>query len=113
MIAMETLLETLETLSLKVPLPEVKAAEVLASPLDVFKTYLAKTLADIAACDIQIAYKAIQWPNNIFNGDLAVILPKLRPGAKADDVAVELTEKVCLILSPSRQSCASHIPLIN
>jgi arginyl-tRNA synthetase len=93
---MESLEESLGSLSLSVPIPETEAADVLANPLDVCRTYLAQIMADIAGCDIDAAYKSIQWPNNIFNGDLAVILPKLRPGAKADALAVELMEKVCL-----------------
>jgi arginyl-tRNA synthetase len=92
---MEALEQSLGSLSLSVPIPEVRVAEVLANPLDVCRTYLAQILAEIAGCDIDAAYRSIQWPNNIFNGDLAVILPKLRPGAKADALAVELMEKVC------------------
>lgn len=91
---MDALQTSLESLNLNVPIPEIEAAEVLVNPLDVCRTYLAEILADIAGCDIEAAYKSIQWPNNIFNGDLAVILPKLRPGAKADALAVELMEKV-------------------
>ncbi|KAF2854871.1 Nucleotidylyl transferase [Plenodomus tracheiphilus IPT5] len=90
---MDALEHALKVLNLTVPMPEVKAAKALTNPLDVFRTYLAETLAEIAGCDIEAAYKSIQWPNNIFNGDLAVILPKLRPGAKAEEVAVELMEK--------------------
>jgi arginyl-tRNA synthetase len=91
---MDALEQSLGSLDLSVPIPEVKNAEVLANPLDVYRTYLAQVLADAVGCDIDVAYKSIQWPNNIFNGDLAVILPKLRPGAKADEVAVELMKKV-------------------
>ncbi|KAH7355821.1 hypothetical protein BKA66DRAFT_562864 [Pyrenochaeta sp. MPI-SDFR-AT-0127] len=90
---METLEQSLSSLSLEVPIPRIEAAEVLVNPLDLLRTYLAKILAEIAGCNIEAAYKSIQWPNNISNGDLAVILPKLRPGAKADEVAVELMEK--------------------
>ena len=91
---MDALEQSLGSLNLNVPIPDVKDAEVLANPLDVYRTYLAQVLADAVGCDINVAYKSIQWPNNIFNGDLAVILPKLQPGAKADEVAVELMKKV-------------------
>ena len=91
---MNALEQSLASLSLSVPVPGVKEAELLANPLDIFRTYLAEILAEITGCEVQAAYKSIQWPNNIFNGDLAVILPKLRPGAKSDEVAVELLEKV-------------------
>ncbi|KAF1838671.1 arginyl-tRNA synthetase [Decorospora gaudefroyi] len=91
---MEALERSLGLLSLHVPIPDIEPAEVLANPLDVWRTYLAQILAEIASCDIDVAYKSIQWPNNISNGDLAVILPKLRPGVKADALAFELMEKV-------------------
>lgn len=91
---MDALERSLAALNLTVPVPGVKSADVLVNPLDVIRTYLAEILADIAGCDIEAAYKSIQWPNNIFNGDLTVILPKLRPKAKADEIAVELMEKV-------------------
>jgi arginyl-tRNA synthetase len=91
---MDTLEQSLNALDLNIPISDVKDAEVLANPLDVYRVYLAQVLADAVGCDINVAYKSIQWPNNIFNGDLAVILPKLRPGAKADEVAVELMKKV-------------------
>ena len=91
---MEALENVLSALNLNVPMPEVNNAEVLANPLDVYRTYLAEVLADAVGCDINVAHKSIQWPNNIFNGDLAVILPKLQPGTKAEEVAVGLMKKV-------------------
>ncbi|CAO2649058.1 Nn.00g100070.m01.CDS01 [Neocucurbitaria sp. VM-36] len=90
---MEALEQTLESLSLSVPVPQVETAEVLLNPLDLCRTYLAQILSDIVGCDIADAYRSIQWPNNIFNGDLAVILPRLRHGAKAEAVAAELMER--------------------
>ncbi|EDU45394.1 arginyl-tRNA synthetase [Pyrenophora tritici-repentis Pt-1C-BFP] len=90
---MNALEQSLGSLDLGVPIPQVEGAEVLANPLDIYRTYFGQILAIALDCDISIAYKSIQWPNNISNGDLAVILPKLRPGTKADAVAVELMEK--------------------
>jgi arginyl-tRNA synthetase len=101
---MEELEQSLGYLTLGAPIPEVKVADVLANPLDVCRTYLAQILADIASCEIDAAYRCIQWPNNIFNGDLAVILPKLQPGTKADSLAVELMEKVRLTYNTSQTS---------
>ena len=98
---MDSLSKSLRSLNIDIPVPELKGAEVLANPLDVYRTYLAQVLADAVGCDFGAAYKSIQWPNNISNGDLAVILPKLRPGAKADEVAVELTKKVRIFLFQS------------
>ncbi|KAF3031484.1 hypothetical protein E8E11_001178 [Didymella keratinophila] len=44
-------------------------------------------------CDVQIAFKSIQWPNNIFNGDLSVTVPKLCPGRKPAEVSSQLVDK--------------------
>ena len=93
---MEALQATLTSLRLNVPVPEIEATHVLSNPLDLYRAYLAELVADIAECDLKTAHRSIHWPNNIDNGDLAVILPKLRPGAKADALAIELTEKVAV-----------------
>ncbi|KAJ4370473.1 hypothetical protein N0V83_004993 [Neocucurbitaria cava] len=90
---MEALQKSLQSLSLGLPIPQVPLTEVLLNPLDLIRAYLAQILADIVNCEIENASKSIQWPNNIFNGDLAVILPRLRPGAKAEALALELMEK--------------------
>ncbi|KAH9860762.1 hypothetical protein J1614_012095 [Plenodomus biglobosus] len=79
----------LSSLSLD-PVPEIEASHASSNPLDVYRCYLAGILANVAKCEPEIAHKSIQWPNNIFNGDLAVILPKLRAGVKAEELAVEL-----------------------
>lgn len=91
---MEMLERCLSALNLASPLPNVATADMLANPLDLCRVHLAGILAKTLDCDIEAAYKSIQWPNNIFNGDLAVVLPKLRPGSKADVIATELLKKV-------------------
>lgn len=90
--------ERLEALKLAVPLPGDGKADVLTKPLDLWRTYLADTLSGLVECDHDVAFKAIQWPNNIYSGDLAVILPRLCPGSKAQDVAIDLLKKVCTLV---------------
>jgi arginyl-tRNA synthetase len=91
---MEALEQSVASLGLDVPIPGLNASEAVANPLNFYRAYLARVLTEIADCDLDSASKAIQWPNNIDNGDLAVILPKLRPRAKAQEVAFELIDKV-------------------
>lgn len=91
---MEVLEHNLGSLDLSVPTVEPGLPDIQSNPLNLLRTYLAHILADITGCDVDAAYKSIQWPNNIFSGDLAVIIPKLRPGVKAETVAFELMEKV-------------------
>jgi hypothetical protein len=87
----------LAELNLNMPTCSFDISQALANPLDLYRSYLATILAGLVGCNEEDAFKSIQWPNNIFNGDLAVVLPKLQPGAKADKLAVELLEKVLAV----------------
>ncbi|KAF2185091.1 arginyl-tRNA synthetase [Zopfia rhizophila CBS 207.26] len=80
-------------LDLKTPIPPFPSSDVLKSPLDICRSYLADILCSLVDCDPVVAYNSIQWPNNIFNGDLTVILPKLSPGANASELAFDLMKK--------------------
>ncbi|KAK1964489.1 arginyl-tRNA synthetase [Colletotrichum sublineola] len=83
---------SLEKLSLDSPLPSFPDAEVLVRPLDVFRSYIAQIVAEIAECDPAVAYDAIQSTAAISMGDLAVILPRLKIKGKGD-AAAELLGK--------------------
>jgi arginyl-tRNA synthetase len=72
------------------------SSQTFTNPLDLFRSCLAEILVDIAECSDSDAQKAIQWPNNVFNGDLSVVLPRLKPGTKADNLAVVIMDKVNL-----------------
>jgi arginyl-tRNA synthetase len=73
-------------------------ADPLINPLDICRSSLAQILSDLTACDIQDAFKSIQWPNNIYNGDLSVTIPRLRPGCKPEELSAELVDKVGSLL---------------
>lgn len=88
------LLHLLESLSISAPEPEVVEATSLSNPLDLCRITLAKLLSGLVDCDVQIAYRSIQWPNNIFNGDLSVTVPKLCPGRKPTELSSQLVDKV-------------------
>ena len=80
----------LDALQLDTPMPLFPSASVLTKPLDIGRAYLAgimDSLIEANSCD---AYKSIQWPNNVNNGDLSVILPKLKPGTNPADFGIEL-----------------------
>jgi arginyl-tRNA synthetase len=72
-------------------IPEVS---LLTNPLDVWRSALATILADLLDSEATETYRSIQWPNNIFNGDLSVTLPKLRPGCKAAELSFQIMDKV-------------------
>jgi hypothetical protein len=87
----------LQTLSLDTPLPQYKDSDVLNNPLDLYRSYLAKLLCSLVDCEPSIACRCINWPNNIFNGDLTVVLPKLRPNVNPNESGTELLKKVGIL----------------
>lgn len=89
--------ELLGGLGLATPLPHFPAADVLTKPLDIGRIYLADILCSLVECDAKNAYSSIQWPGDIWNGDLAVVLPKLSHGANSNSLALDLMKKVCII----------------
>lgn len=84
----------LEILSISVPASDIVGARALSNPLDLCRSTLAELLANIVDCDTRVAFNSIQWPNNIFNGDLSVTVPKLCPGQKPADVSSKLVDEV-------------------
>ncbi|KAL5415538.1 hypothetical protein PMIN03_002662 [Paraphaeosphaeria minitans] len=71
----------------------IESADVLINPLDLCRRLLAVILSEVVESSPEAAYKSIQWPNNIYSGDLSVVLPKLRPGCKATELASEISQK--------------------
>lgn len=105
------LTQLLETLSVSAPAAKFKESHILINPLDICRSSLAELLSSLVECNIQDAYKSIQWPNNIWNGDLSVTLPRLRPGCKPAELSTELIDKVrrslVNITSEMLNDCAS------
>lgn len=90
------LTQLLEKLSISAPVADIVGPTVLTNPLDLCRSTLAELLAGLVDCDIHTAYKSIQWPKNIFNGDLSVTVPKLCPGRKPAELSSQLVDKVGL-----------------
>jgi hypothetical protein len=78
------------------PFPSFVEADVLSNPIDIFHAYLAEHLQSYVECDPQLVYNSIQASNTIENGDLDIVLPKLKlPGVSPKDLAGQLLKKVC------------------
>lgn len=88
------LTQLLEGLSIAAPTSDSVDTSVLTNPLDLCRTTLAELLSELVECDVQAAYRSIQWPNNIFNGDVSVTVPKLCPGRKPAELSSQLVDKV-------------------
>jgi hypothetical protein len=90
-------------LKLDTPIPRFPTANVLNKPLDISRSYFADILCTLTGCDPAVAYNSIQWPNNISNGDLVVILPKLSQGADYNALGFDITRQVWKTLSDQEE----------
>ncbi len=85
----------LARLGLDVPIPTFAGADVLNKPMDIARSYLADIIRKLTGCDAAVAPGAIAWSNNIDNGDLVVILPKLAAhGTKPQELGFKIMEQV-------------------
>jgi hypothetical protein len=82
------------------PVPPFAAADVLNDPMDLCHSYLADAFQRLVNLDPELVYRAIQSPSTIQDGDLDVILPRLKlPGANPKELAGALLKQVCRISS--------------
>jgi hypothetical protein len=88
------LAQLLDGIAISTPTAHSVDAAPMSNPLDLCRSVLAELLAELVHCDVQTAYRSIQWPNNIFNGDLSVTVPKLCPGRKPTELSSQLVDKV-------------------
>lgn len=77
-------------------MPQFPSADVLHQPIDIFHVYLADTLQKLVGCEPQQAYEAIQPADKTSNGDLDIVLPKLKlpDGPDLQELAADLVKKV-------------------
>lgn len=74
-------------------------ADILNNPIDIYHGYLAEHLQTLVECDPHLVYNSIQPSNTIENGDLDIVLPKLKlNGVSPKDLAGQLLKKVCSFL---------------
>ena len=85
------------------PVPSFAAADVLNDPMDLCHSYLAEDFQRLVECDPELVYKAIQPPSTTQDGDLDIVLPRLKlPGANPKELAGTLLKQVCRILQHSQ-----------
>jgi arginyl-tRNA synthetase len=78
------------------PIPSFAAADVLHNPIDIYHSYLADLFQTLVKCDPDLVYNSIQPASTSGNGDLDIVLPKLKlPGISPKELAGELLTKVC------------------
>ena len=77
------------------PIPVFAAAQILNNPIDLYHSYLAEYFQTLVECDPNLVYDSIQPSRDVENGDLDIVLPKLKlPGANPKELAGELIKKV-------------------
>jgi arginyl-tRNA synthetase len=77
------------------PIPSFAAADVLNNPIDIYHSYLAEVFGALVECDPDLVYNSIQPAGTAGNGDLNIVLPRLKlPGASPKSLAIELLKKV-------------------
>ena len=107
-LSVSALQEKLQTLGVGTPIPSFKGTDVLTNPVDIYRSYLADTLTRLIDCDAQLVYESIQWTNSLPNGDLVLVVPRLRlKGVKPADLAKDLSDKVRIVLSNTPSSVAT------
>jgi hypothetical protein len=88
------------------PIPSFPSADTQNNPLGIYLSYLAEALVKLTECEPQVAYDSIHWLNE--QGDLAVVLPRLRQDVKVETLATDLMQRVGVVLSQSRLSQESN-----
>ena len=87
--------EKLRSLGVDSPIPSFKIASVLTNPVDLYRSYVADALVQVLDYDPDLIYEAIQWANQLSNGDLLLVVPRLRmKGVKPEQLVKDLRRKV-------------------
>jgi len=87
------------------PLPHFATADILNDPMDLYHSYLAEDFGRLIESDPDLVYKAIQPPNTIQDGDLDIVLPRLKlSGGSPKELGAGLLKKVCQL----SQFCGTH-----
>jgi arginyl-tRNA synthetase len=77
------------------PIPSFAAADVLNNPIDIYHSYLAESFKPLVECSPDLIYNAIQPPSAIGDGDLDIVVPRLKlPGVNPKELAGELLKMV-------------------
>lgn len=93
--SVDSLQSQLSSLGISDPLPIFSESNPTTNPVDVFRCYIADTLAPIAGVDVKLIYEALEWTQSFDKGDLILAIPRLRlKGKKPDVIAKEWAEKV-------------------
>jgi arginyl-tRNA synthetase len=77
------------------PIPSFAASDVLNDPIDICRSYLAEYFQQLVERGPDLIYNAIQPPSTTVDGDLDIVLPRLKLPGAPKELAGELIKKVC------------------
>lgn len=102
--SVESLQVLLASLGIADPLQTLPESNPTTNPVDIFRLFIAKTLAPIGGVGVELIYSSLEWTQSFEKGDLILAIPRLRlKGRKPDEIAKEWAEKVsilCLDVQP-------------
>ncbi|PGG95241.1 hypothetical protein AJ79_10166, partial [Helicocarpus griseus UAMH5409] len=92
----ESLATHLQSLApdLSLPIPPFPAANPLANPADIYRSYIAAIVRQTLNCDNELACNGIQRTQVLAHGDLVPVVARLRlKGVDMNQIALELSSK--------------------
>lgn len=93
--SIESLQVLLASLGIADPIQTLPESNPTTNPVDIFRLFIAKTLAPIGGVDVALIYSSLEWTQSFEKGDLILAIPRLRiKGQKPDVIAKEWAEKV-------------------
>lgn len=102
--SVESLQSQLASLGISDPLPIFLDSNPTTNPVDVFRCYIADTLAPIGGVDGKLIYSALEWTQSFDKGDLILAIPRLRlKGKKPNEIATEWAKKVSCQMNTKRK----------
>lgn len=85
----------LTALGIAEPITVYPESNITTNPIDVFRSYITKTLSEISGVDANLIYPALEWTTGFDKGDLVLAVPRLRiKGKQPAELAKEWAEKV-------------------
>lgn len=95
--SVESLHALLASLGIADPLQTLPESNPTTNPVDIFRLFIAKTLASIGGVGVELIYSSLEWTQSFEKGDLILAIPRLRlKGRKPDEIANEWAAKVSI-----------------
>ncbi|KAF3481831.1 arginyl-tRNA synthetase [Arthroderma uncinatum] len=93
-LSLQGLESLLQALGVQTPVPRFTRANVVSSPIDIYRSYVANTIHKLTGCNEEVAYDAVQWASAATNADLMLVTARLKiKGTNPNQLAQDLVSK--------------------